>query len=69
VASPAHDNADDGGVDAMPTKDEAPLPSLANGIVPKDVLDLRMAAVRGKTAVKQVDIVASINGIPRKMLL
>lgn len=27
VASPAHDNADDGGVDAVPAEDEAPLPS------------------------------------------
>ena len=27
VASLAHDNADDGGVDAVPAEDEAPLPS------------------------------------------
>lgn len=63
VASPAHDNADDGGVDAVPAEDEAPLPSPADGIVPEDVLDLRMATVRGKTTVKEVDATAGIDGI------
>jgi len=49
VASPAHDNADDGGVDAMPAE--------------HDNADPRMAAVRGKTAVKEVDAAAGIDGI------
>ena len=63
VASPAHDNADDGGVDVVPAKDEAPLPSPTDGIVLKDVLDSRMATVRGKIAVKEVDAAAGIDGI------
>ena len=63
VASPAHDNADDGGVDAVPAEDEAPLPSPADGIVLEDVLDPRMAAVRGKIAMKEVDVAAGIDGI------
>ena len=64
VASPAHDNADDGGVDAVPAEDEAPLPSPEDGIVWEDVLDPRMAAVRGKTVVKEVDAAAAgIDGI------
>ena len=50
VASPAHDNADDGGVDAVPAE--------------HDNADLRMAAVRGKTVVKEVDAAAAgIDGI------
>jgi len=49
VASPAHDNADDGGVDAVPAE--------------HDNADLRMAAVRGKTVVKEVDAAAGIDGI------
>jgi len=63
VASLAHDNADDGGVDTVPAEDEAPLPSPADGIVSEDVLDPRMAAVRGKTAMKEVDAAAGIDGI------
>ena len=63
VASPTHDNADDGGVDAVPAEDEAPLPSPAYGIVSEDVLDPRMAAIRGKTAVKEVDAAAGIDNI------
>ena len=49
VGSPAHDNADDGGVDAVPAE--------------HDNADLRMAAVRGKTVVKEVDAAAGIDGI------
>ena len=49
VASPAHDNADDGGVDAVPAE--------------HDNADPRMAVVRGKTAVKEVDAAAGIDGI------
>jgi len=49
VASPAHDNADDGGVDAVPAE--------------HDNADPRIATVRGKTAVKEVDAAAGIDGI------
>ena len=49
VASLAHDNADDGGVDAVPAE--------------HDNADLRMAAVRGKTVVKEVDAATGIDGI------
>lgn len=49
VASPAHDNADDGRVDVVP--------------VEHDNADPRMATVRGKIAVKEVDAAAGIDGI------